>query len=217
MAKEGVTNTTGIDTGEHSDFFKEVYTEAGDDPARVPWADLAPKPQLTDWLEAHPGMGRRAVDIACGLGDNAEAIAMAGYETLAFDYSEKAVRWARSRFPDSPVDYRVADLFDLPAEWSGAFDLVNECYTLQSMPPEWMPQSRAAVAGLVAPGGILLVYCRIRPDDAEADGPPWPIRESDALAFQDKGLELLDNMAFTVERHGRDVAHWFTQWRRPAR
>jgi hypothetical protein len=39
-----------------------------------------------------------------------------------------------SGFPQSAVDYRVADLFDAPSEWRGAFDLVHELYTLQALP-----------------------------------------------------------------------------------
>ncbi|MEZ5791291.1 MAG: methyltransferase domain-containing protein [Nitratireductor sp.] len=99
-----------IDGGDRGAFFDTVYDMAAGDAAGVPWADLKPKQQLEQWLASNPGNGRTAIDIACGLGDNAEAMAAAGYRTTAFDLARKAVAWARQRFPDSAVDYQVADL-----------------------------------------------------------------------------------------------------------
>ena len=43
-------------------WFTAVYDTAGDDPAQIPWADLAPHPLLAAWLEASavpaPGAAR---------------------------------------------------------------------------------------------------------------------------------------------------------------
>lgn len=202
--------------GKRGDFFDAVYRNAGGDAAAVPWADLKPKDRLEIWLAANPGRGRRAVDVACGLGDNAEAIAAAGWRTSAFDLAADAIEWASKRFPGTVVDYRVADLADLPPQWAGSFDLVHECYTLQSVPPAVMPKLRDGVASLVAPGGTLLVYARIRPDGAHADGPPWPLEEREAKAFAQMGFELAGEERFATERHGRSVAHVFANWRRRA-
>ncbi len=38
--------------------------------------------------------------------------------------SPEAIEWCHRRFPESSVDYRVADLFSLPEEWTQSFDLV---------------------------------------------------------------------------------------------
>jgi len=195
-------------------FFNAVYHKAGGDAALVPWADLKPKDELARWLAANPGNGRSAIDVACGLGDNAEALAAAGYATTAFDLAEDAITWARQRFPQSPVDYRTGDLLALPPEWNGAFDLVNECYTLQSVPPALLPQMTSAVASLVAPGGTLLVYTRVRPDDAEAAGPPWPLRESEAMAFASLGFTLASRTDIDFRRDGRVIPIRFCAWRK---
>lgn len=199
---------------ERKTFFTDVYRHAGGDAGMVPWADLAPKQRLAQWLARHDGTGRRAVDIACGLGDNAEALADAGYETTAFDLSQEAIDWARQRFPESSVNYTTADMFALPDEWHGAFDVVHECYTLQALPPQMLSKTAAAVASLVRPGGTLLVYAIWRPDSADVDGPPWPLRESDLYIFQDLGLDLRETDFFTVARGDRDVPHAFFEWQR---
>ncbi|MEP2117213.1 MAG: SAM-dependent methyltransferase, partial [Bauldia litoralis] len=66
------------DQGRDLGWFDELYQGADGDTGQVPWADLAPKAGLPEWLADHPGEGRTALDVGCGLGDNAEAIAAAG-------------------------------------------------------------------------------------------------------------------------------------------
>ncbi|GAB4349830.1 MAG: hypothetical protein Kow0026_05520 [Oricola sp.] len=213
---DGTANGEGGTLPERREFFKDIYRSAGGDAGRIPWADLAAKAVLHEWLVKNPGDGKRtAIDIGCGLGDNAEALAAAGYETTAFDLSEHAIGWARKRFPGSPVDYTVADLFDLPERWKGAFDLVNECYTLQSLSPGMLAETAAAIASLVRPGGTLLVYARWRADGAEVNGPPWPLEESKLHVFADLGFTLQSEDRFTVERPGRKIPHSFAVWRKP--
>lgn len=195
-------------------FFDAVYRSAGADAGLVPWADQKPKERLAAWLAGNPGAGRAAIDVACGLGDNAEALAEAGWRTTAFDLSERAVAWARERFPGSTVDYRVADLMALPAPWTGAFDLVHECYTIQSVPGEMRAAFIAAIAGLVAPGGTLLVYARTRPGEEPGAGPPWPLSPSETAAFAGHGLTLAREERFTVNRPDRVIPHLFAVWQR---
>lgn len=208
-------HASGHEPATRSDFFSAVYERAGDDAALVPWADLAPKDQIAHWLAANPGDGRTAIDVACGLGDNAEAIAAAGYRTTAFDVSRSAVEWAKDRFRESTVDYLVADLLDPPPAWTSGFDLVNECYTLQSLPPPMLADILPAIARLVAPGGVLLVYARVRADDAPADGPPWPLTTAQTRRFADFGLRLESEDWFDMTRPDKTIPHLFAQWRRP--
>ena len=204
------------DEAERGNFFNAVYDRANSDAAQIPWADLAPKPQLANWLKSHLGAAKSALDIACGLGDNAEAMADVGYQTTAFDVSDDAIEWAKKRFPASKVQYQTANLFEPPTDWPGAFDLVNECYTLQALPPAMLDKTAAAIAGLVKSGGILLVYTRLREDGSAVDGPPWPLQESDAMKFDQLGFELIEEERFVIERGERKIAHQFAQWRKTA-
>lgn len=176
------------------DWFNAVYDEAGDDAARVPWANLAPHPLTAEWIAARGGAlrGLTALDVGCGLGDNAEAFAAAGCRASAFDLVPRAIDWARQRFPASTVDYRAADLFDLAPEWRGTFDLVHECYTLQALPSGLIPAAAAAMAEALRPGGKVLVVARARADGAAVSGPPWPLRRADLDAFTTAGLRVVD-------------------------
>ena len=104
-------------------WFEQLYVAADGDVARVPWADMEPHPVFAEWLEKEPhGEGRPAIDVGCGLGDNAEALAAAGWNVTAFDLSRTAIRWARKRYERSSVDYLDSDLFHLPPAWIGRFD-----------------------------------------------------------------------------------------------
>jgi len=203
-------------TGEDLAWFDQLYKAAGEDPARVPWADLEPHPGLAEWI-GRSGMlyEGRAIDIGCGLGDNAEALSDAGYDVTAFDLSQTAISWAKQRFDHTRVDYRTADLFALPDEWTGSFDLVHECYTIQALKHDFRKRAFAAIAALVAPGGSLLVICRSRPDDVEVDGPPWPLSRAELTAFEHHGLIEKSCQEFTVQKPDRAVPHFRVMYSRP--
>jgi len=189
------------------DWFEAVYVLADGDFAAVPWAGLAPHPLLADWL-AHNGRldGLKAADVGCGLGDNAAALAEAGAGVVAFDLVSGAIDWARRRFPGGDIDFRVADLFELPADWRGAFDFVQETYTLQALPAELLPSAGAALGGLLAPGGRLLVIARAREEDQQLAGPPWPLTRAAIEGLAGAGLRMttLEDIAAAENR----PRHW---------
>ncbi|MBB4302204.1 SAM-dependent methyltransferase [Rhodobium orientis] len=197
-------------------FFEAVYEGAHHDPAAVPWAELQPKPALADWLSRLPEGERqgRAVDVACGLGDNAVALADAGFTTVGFDFAEHAISWARERFPKAGVHFRLADLFNPPAEWVGAFDLVHECYTIQSFQDDLRQAAFSAVADLIAPGGRLLVIARTRPEDAPPAGPPVPLTPSELARFEDLGLTRVWSEDYVVTRPDKTIPHTISEYQK---
>jgi len=125
--------------------------------------------------------------VGSGLGDDAEALAARGWKVTAFDASESAIAWSRERFPGSAVDYRVANLFSPPPEWSAAFDLVVEVHTIQALPPTRRQDTIAHIADMVAPGGTLFVVTFLRDVHTESTGRPWPLtkREIASIARHD--------------------------------
>jgi len=170
-------------------WFERLYSAAGTGDAVVPWHQNRPDPMLVQWAGERSGDGRRAIVVGCGLGDDAEFVAGLGFATVAFDVAPSAIDQARQRFPDSTVDYRAADLLALPAGWRHAFDLVVENFTVQSLPESLRHKATAAIAGLVAPDGTLIVHASVRREDAAPrPGPPWPLRRADVEAFAVDGL-----------------------------
>ena len=179
-----------LKAGNPLSWFEELYDQAGDDSAIIPWADLTPNPNLIDWLERDKSANRgRALKVGCGLGDDAEELARRGFETIAFDISAAAIAWCRRRHSQSPVTYVVADLFKAPAEWQAGFDFVLEAYTLQVLPPVMRADAARCIASFLAPGGTLLVVARGR-DPNEPEGKmPWPLTKDEVALFQTAGLK----------------------------
>jgi SAM-dependent methyltransferase len=178
--------------GDATSWFERLYAQAADGHAIVPWDRRAPHPLLVEWIEQRPDLsGRRTLVVGCGLGDDAAYLAAQGYRVIAFDISGSAIDAARRRFPTSPVDFRVADLLNPPAEWREHFDLVVETYTTQSLPVRLRPTVVLHVGRLVAPGGTLLVLA-VAPDaNEQSDGPPWPLSRTDIESFAVEGLKVV--------------------------
>jgi len=128
------------------------------------------------------GTGRSALVVGCGLGYDAEFLAARGFEVTAFDLAPTAIAAAKRLYPDSPVCYLTADLLALPTAWAGRFDLVMGAYTVQPLYGQVRADALAALPGLVAPGGSLLVIARATEEDDPVRDPammPWPLTRSE--------------------------------------
>jgi SAM-dependent methyltransferase len=170
--------------GDPTGWFEKLYQEQEEGRKVVPWADAGPNPNLLP-VE---GIGKSALIVGCGFGNDAELISSWGFQTAAFDVSPSAVRAARTRFPGSLVNYVAADLLQPPAEWTGRFDFILEIYTLQVLPPELRLQAIRGVAGFAKKGGRILVIARGR-DEEEPEGlMPWPLKRKEMYEFVRLGL-----------------------------
>lgn len=196
-----------LDRGDPTGWFEPLYAHAGPNGEGVPWVRLSPHPDLASWLDSEPlePDGRRALVVGCGLGDDAEELARRGYDVTAFDISPSAIARCRERFPDSPVDYTVADLFDPPGAWHRAFDLVAEIITVQALPPALQVDAIHRIATFVAPRGRAFVVSRVRDAATEPIGPPWPVVDTTFDAFEMAGLVPL-----TVDQE--PIGSWTRTW-----
>ena len=97
-----------LDRGDPTGWFDELYSRAEGNADDVPWAHLEPRPAFAQWLEETKvqGNGRTALVIACGLGDDAEALANRGFDVTAFDISPTAIEWGQA--PLSQVRDRLS-------------------------------------------------------------------------------------------------------------
>jgi SAM-dependent methyltransferase len=176
--------------GDPTGWFEALYKEAEAGKSIVPWADRGANSGLVEFWRANPQAtdGKKALVIACGLGDDAEQLAEWGFETTAFDISETAIRTARKRFPKSGVKYSVADLFQPPAKWDRKFDFVFEANTVQALPASMRAQAIQNIAGFVGPGGKLLAIVRGREAHEPEGEMPWPLTRAELKEFVRAGL-----------------------------
>jgi SAM-dependent methyltransferase len=196
-------------------WFERLYAEAESGEAVVPWDSRVPHPLLVEWADAVVlrGDGAFALVVGCGYGDDAEFAAERGFSVTAFDVSPSAIAGVRARFPDSRVQYVVADLFELPEAWREAYDLVVEIFTVQALPLRLREPAVAAIAATVAPGGRLIVIQRCRPDGPPPEGPPWPLTREDLDLFTAAGLRA-EQIELIPDADGFG-ARWRAEFRRP--
>ena len=126
--------------------------------------------------------------------------------TPGTDSSQRsAIAWTNQRFPDSAVQYAVADLFDPPVAWKDSFNFVFETQTLQALPRTLRTEAFKRIASFVAPGGTLLVVTFGRDEDEEATQLPWPLTRAELDTFKDHGL-VEQSFADETDEAGR---RWF--------
>jgi SAM-dependent methyltransferase len=108
---------------------------------------------VAEATDLQPG---RALDLACGEGQNSIWLAQRGWQVVGVDFSEVAVAKGRRRAAEAgiAVDFQVADLLVFEPD-SQAYDLVITLY-LHLLPDERRLVLERA-AGAVAPGGTFLL------------------------------------------------------------
>lgn len=193
------------------DWFDYVYEKANGDHTKVFWADLEPSPYLVQWLEKNiiEKENKKACVIGCGVGDDAQALASYGFEVTAFDISPTAIELCKKRYPDSKVDYVVADLFDYPKEWFESFDVVYECNTIQVLPGIYREKARVAMSSLIAKNGYILVSCRSRNEGEKEDAVPLPLTKTEINKFtSDDKLKQISFLAYD-DTQIPSVPHFF--------
>ena len=111
-------------------------------------------PLRLDWIEARAALaGKRVLDVGCGGGILAEAMAGKGARVLGIDLAEKSLRVANLHKLESgaKVDYECISAEDLATREPGSFDVITCMEMLEHVP---VPASIVrACATLVKPGG----------------------------------------------------------------
>jgi 2-polyprenyl-3-methyl-5-hydroxy-6-metoxy-1,4-benzoquinol methylase len=162
------------------------------------WAVKPNRFLVAEVAELEPG---RALDLACGEGQNAIWLATLGWDVTGVDFSEVAIAKARARAERDGVrvEFACADLLEY--EPAGAFDLVLVLYL--HIAPSGRRQVLANAAAALAPGGtFVLVGHDLTNLTDGVGGPSDPslLCTPDEIAGELPGLEIVK-----AERVLRDV------------
>jgi SAM-dependent methyltransferase len=196
-----------VDGNERYDIdYDELYRDTADS-GGPPWDIGGPQPALAEVLD--DGVkGPTVLDIGCGAGDLAIALARRGYEVTAVDISRVAIDMARAKAADEglTVHFEVQDATDLSLP-SAPFDSVFDSGLLHSLYRRGggeVDEYLALLPGLAAPGATVFVLAvsvaagrgwvlteeLLRADFAEPEWVDTEVEEIDVVAQVD-GRELL--------------------------
>lgn len=117
------------------------------------------KARLVSMAKVVPG--ERALDLACGTGDLAFAVASRGARAVGLDITHRMVQLARQKSADAR--FVTGDMTSLPFR-AGSFDLVTTGYGLRNVPD--LDAAIDEIARVLRPGGRLLSLDFNRPESA---------------------------------------------------
>jgi len=167
----------------------------------TPWDEGYAAPALTTFLSKHPMQGEILVP-GCGTGHDVRAIAMLGGRVLGLDLSETALRMARSAPHVAEESYEQANLFDLPALWTGRFDWVVEHTCFCAIPPSRRRDYLQAITRVLKPNGYYFGVFYINPSAPQ--GPPHGTTREEISSLFDPGFELLEEWTPDEAFEGRE-------------
>lgn len=115
-------------------------------------------PARLQWIESVAGLaGQRVLDVGCGAGLLAEAMARRGALVTGIDMAADTLAVARLHLRESPelaIDYRETTAEELARHSPGSFDVVTCMELLEHVPDP--ARLVAACATLAVPGGSVL-------------------------------------------------------------
>ena len=149
------------------------------------WDKGLPAPILETLESREPGLFRGRILVpGCGKGHDARWLAAQGAEVIGLDIAPTAVKGARELDPSGNVSFVEGDLFDLPADLRGSFDIVWEHTCLSAMPPELRPKYAAGMKSALRPGGQIIGVFYMNPNlEPGETGPPFGLSLEELIAM----------------------------------
>ncbi len=131
-------------------------------------------PPLERWFAQHPPTAKRTLVVGCGRGHEARLLARLGAEVVAIDFAPEALDEARALALQEGVrvDFRLRDLFALPAERERHQLVVEHC-CFCAIDPARRGEYVNVVADVLEEGGEFVGL--LRTSCPRPDGPPFPV------------------------------------------
>ncbi|MFQ5346110.1 MAG: nitroreductase family protein [Mariprofundus sp.] len=162
---------------------------------RLPWFHAGLDADFEQALAQFQITAGKVLDIGCGPGTQAIALAKRGFSVTASDVSRTAVESSRllAEAENLSIEFHVDDVLD--SKLAGSFDVILDrgifhCFDQQTDQQAYLTTLRR----LLKSGGLLLLKC-FHKDETREQGPPGRYGEDDIRRFFADGFELLETHA----------------------
>ncbi len=158
----------------------------------LPWFHADLDPDIARALGDLGLAGKAVLDLGCGPGTQAVALARLGFSVTAVDVSWSAVQAATrlAEAEDVDIEFHVDDV--LHSRLADSFELIIDrgvfhCFATPADQQAYL----STIRRLLKPGGILLLKC-FHKDERRDPGPPGRFTGADIGRFFADGFEMLD-------------------------
>jgi len=167
-------------------FWEENYRSG-----RTGWDLGMPTPvfqRLAESREFSPG---KMLVICAGRGYDALMFARHGFQVMAVDFAEQAVKEMQSRLkPGLPMEVIQADIFDLPAFMKEEFDYILEYTCFCAIDPQRRTDYIESVSSLLKKGGYYIALAF--PIGKRSGGPPFVVTPDElVIPLNERGFDVI--------------------------
>ena len=170
----------------------------------TPWDSGVTPPEVIAFLDRTPP--GKALELGCGTGTNAVAMAQRGWQVTAVDFSARAIQHARrkARQARARIHFLRRDASRLD-DMTGPFDFALDIGCFHSLKPAARSRYVSALTRLLRPQGVYMLYAFLHPVEG------WPAEaEIRQLLGSNFDLTALEHGEFNGRPSG-----WFSWTRRP--
>ncbi len=163
-------------------FWSDIYTKN-----EGKWELEGPAPALKEMLPRMKWPKARVLILGCGSGNDAAYFAEKGHVVTAVDFSEAALLQAKSKYGHfENIQWLQADLFNLPKNFTGGFDVVFEHTCYCAIDPKLRTKLVKTWIQCLVPGGHLMgvFFVNDKPAGPPIGGLEWEVRERLKKNFQ---------------------------------
>lgn len=126
------------------------------DHSQLPWVSTVPNPVLVDALSLCPIKTGHALEIGCGLGQNARYLSRLGFDITAIDISDTALKCAQKEsYEPHSVDYRCENFLD--SNINCKFDLILDFFHFHDIHPKHRSLYLNKISSLLAPSACIII------------------------------------------------------------
>ncbi len=179
--------------------YQETPTE------QLPWFYTGLDPDIATALDRLGLAGGRLLDLGCGPGTQAVALATRGFDVTASDVSGTAVASARKLAARKGADIAFFTDDILHSGLEGPFEVIVDrgvfhCFDDTADQDAYL----SSIRRLLVPGGTLLLKC-FHAEEKREEGPPGRYGEADIRRFFSNGFELIEAYATEFSSSTQDT------------